>query len=296
MVPADLALAAGVINADPRPECAGRVSHAGNPLVKFTTDIGGGVQTYTFDSNAVYDATLTYADGTTATVTAVIVQSTTGQLFLAPDPVVSTDLAPYEAKPIRSIAVNSVSLSSGTFATDRYVTGFDDGYVDGTAGSDLINASYVEPIANGTDKIDNGDAGLTGSSGNDDLVRAGAGNDTVLSGAGNDIVYGGTENDSLSGEAGNDTLYGETGNDTLLGGDGADRLDGGAGNDQLYGNTGDDTLTGGAGADVLSASSGMGGILWHGSSSGRGPCQAVSTASTVRSAALPCCPMRPAAP
>lgn len=223
---------------------------------QFSTDIGSGVQAYTYDSNAVYNATITYADGTTATVTAVIVQSTTGQLFMAPDPVASTDLAPYEAKPIRAVTFNSVANSTNGLATDRYVTGFDDGYVDGTAGSDLINASYVEPVANGTDKIDNGDAGLTGSSGNDDFVRAGAGNDTVLSGAGNDIVYGGTENDSLSGETGNDTLYGETGNDTVLGGAGADSMSGGDGADSLDGGTEGDVLSGGAGADTLRGGAG----------------------------------------
>ncbi|MBS0565081.1 MAG: Hint domain-containing protein [Proteobacteria bacterium] len=171
----------------------------------------------------------------------------------------------------------------------RQVTGFDDGYVDGTAGNDLIDASYVEPIAGGSDKIDNNDAGLAGSSGNDDYVRAGAGNDTVLAGDGNDTVDGGTGNDSIDGGVGNDSLMGGTGNDTLIGGAGDDTLvgdyandtlgghdsllggdgndsisggigndtiDGGNGNDTVDGGSGDDTITGGAGDDSLAGGTG----------------------------------------
>ena len=41
VVPEDLALAVAVINADPHPVFMGRVSHAGNPLVKFTHVING---------------------------------------------------------------------------------------------------------------------------------------------------------------------------------------------------------------------------------------------------------------
>lgn len=252
---------------------------------QFTTNIGAGTQTFIYDANAAYNATITYADGTTAIVTAVVVQTTTGELFLAPELTANTDTTAYEAKPIRSITLNSVnSATNVNLATDRYFTAFDDGYIDGTAGGDLINGSYVEPVANGSDKVDNNDAGLAGSSGNDDYIRAGAGNDTVLSGLGNDSVYAGTGNDSVDGGDGNDTLYGEDGDDTLIGAagndqirggigndslyggadadtlygdDGSDRLFGGTGADQLYGGTGDDTLQGGDGADLLSASSGM---------------------------------------
>ena len=35
---------------------------------QFSTNIGAGVQTFTFDASIVYDATVTYADGTTGTV------------------------------------------------------------------------------------------------------------------------------------------------------------------------------------------------------------------------------------
>lgn len=51
----------------------------------FTTNTGSGTQTYSFDGVANYNATITYADGTTATVTAVIAQDTAGNLYLAPE-------------------------------------------------------------------------------------------------------------------------------------------------------------------------------------------------------------------
>ena len=223
-----------------------------------------GAAQQTFDSVVQYDSvTLTYADGTSATVSVILFQDTTGNLYLAPQIVANAVTTAYEAKPIQSFTINPLSTYTNTttgLAIDRYVTAFDDGYIDGTAGNDLIDASYIEPIAGGSDKIDNGDAGLPGASGNDDYVRAGAGNDTVRAGAGNDIVYGGTGNDSLDGGTGNDTLLGEDGNDTLLGGDGndllyggvgADSLDGGIGDDTLYGEDGKDTLLGGSGNDSL---------------------------------------------
>lgn len=222
---------------------------------QFTTDIGAGVQTFTFDASVIYNTTVTYADGTTGTVTMVLVQSTTGQLFLAPEPAAAPapDTAVYEAKPIVSVTLNSLFGSNFLgLGIDRTVTGLDDGFVEGTAGNDLINAGYVEPIANGSDKIDGGD-GITsaGTAWQDDRVRAGAGNDTVLSGLGNDFVDGGTGADSIDGGAGNDTIDGGDGDDSLLGGDGADSIAGGAGNDQLFGEAGNDTLNGGAGNDTL---------------------------------------------
>jgi Ca2+-binding RTX toxin-like protein len=110
-----------------------------------------------------------------------------------------------------------------------------DGIVDGTAGNDSIGAAYTgDP---GGDRIDNNDAtGFSGTTGNDDYVRAAAGNDTVASGLGNDHVFGGTGSDSISGGSGTDTLEGDEDGDTL---------DGGSGNDTLYGGDGADTLIGG---------------------------------------------------
>ncbi|MEZ5778405.1 MAG: Hint domain-containing protein [Paracoccaceae bacterium] len=221
---------------------------------QFTTDIGSGPQTFTFDASVIYNATITYANGTTATVTAVIAQDDAGHLFLAPEFTLNADTTAYEALPIRSITFDSVNGDTFSGMTaDRILTGFDDGIVEGTSGNDLINGSYIEPAANGSDRVDNNDAVLPGTTGNDDYIRAGAGNDTVLSGAGNDIVYGGTGNDSLNGGSGNDLLYGEDGNDTLIGGNGDDTLAGGNGADNMQGGSGDDrfVLSGTYGNDTI---------------------------------------------
>lgn len=226
---------------------------------QFSTNIGAGTQTFTFDATIVYNTTITYADGTTGTVSMVMAQDTAGHLFLAPEPAAAPapDTAVYEAKPILSVTINSITNGTTSYAgigIDRTVTGFDDGYVEGTAGNDLINASYVEPIANGTDRIDNGDGiSSAGTAWQDDRVRAGAGNDTVLSGLGNDYVDGGTGADSIDGGSGNDSLFGGAGtfNDTILGGTGNDTIDGGDGNDSLLGGAGTDSILGGLGADAV---------------------------------------------
>lgn len=204
----------------------------------FTTDIGAGAQSFTFDGLSVFNATITYANGTTASVTAVLAQSTTGELFLAPEIGFNTDVTAFEAGPIVSITLDSVNASTNTnLGANRFAQGWDDGVVDGTGGADLIDNSYIEPVASGSDRVDNGD-GLSGPGFNDDVIDAGAGNDTVLAGLGDDSVLGGAGADSLSGESGNDTLLGQGGNDTLIGGAGDDSLEGGTGNDVLYGDGG----------------------------------------------------------
>jgi Ca2+-binding RTX toxin-like protein len=207
---------------------------------QFTTDIGSGPQTFTFDGLSTFNATLTYTDGTTASFLAILVQDTSGNLFLAP-PLNTTaanaaNIAAMTARPIESIDLGTVNTSTNTnLGADRADIGIDDGIVQGTGGNDLINGGYIEPVANGSDRVDNNDAV---GGGNDDIILAGAGADTVLAGLGNDSVEGGTGADSLSGESGNDTLLGQGGADTLIGGNGDDSLEGGAGNDVLYGDGG----------------------------------------------------------
>ena len=110
-----------------------------------------------------------------------------------------------------------------------------DGVVEGTAGNDLIDINYTGDAE--VDRIDRLDAtGHSGTTGDADVVMAGAGDDTVQAGVANDIVYGG---------AGNDQITTATGNDWADGGAENDSIDGGSGNDSLYGGTGDDTLIGG---------------------------------------------------
>lgn len=129
-----------------------------------------------------------------------------------------------------------------------------DGIVEGTAGDDLIDASYTgDPEG---DVIDGNDEFLPGEGPNDDIVLAGDGDDTVIAGLGDDEVFGGEGDDDLRGNQGNDELFGEEGNDTLNGGQGDDLIDGGEGNDTVQGGDGDDTILGGEGADDLQGNDG----------------------------------------
>ncbi|MFT6535199.1 MAG: Ca2+-binding RTX toxin-like protein [Loktanella salsilacus] len=104
-----------------------------------------------------------------------------------------------------------------------------DGTVSGTAGDDIIGAGYTDGDG---DTVDNNDAILPDTAGNDDLIVAGAGNDTVYAGDGNDTV---------SGDAGTDTIYGGAGDDFIGGGSVLDNEVYTEG-DELYGGDGDDTI------------------------------------------------------
>jgi len=81
--------------------------------------IDGGPE-QTFDGLAVYNATLTYADGSTATISAVVFQDTNGNTYLAPEMTENADQAALTAKPIQSLELNSV-LTDTTLglASDR---------------------------------------------------------------------------------------------------------------------------------------------------------------------------------
>jgi len=146
-----------------------------------------------------------------------------------------------------------------------------DGYVNGTAGDDLIDVDYIDDPDG--DRVDAHDAVLADPNGsyladagdNDDTILAGAGDDTVYAGEGNDLIMGEDGNDTLFGQAdddqlcgqdGDDTLYGGTGNDLLEGMEDNDLLFGGEGNDIVKGDAGDDIAYGGDGDDVLYGGSG----------------------------------------
>lgn len=68
---------------------------------------GGPAQT--FDATAVYNATLTYSDGTTAQFTAVVFQDTDGNTYLAPEFSQNADQDALSAKPILSMSLDSLA-------------------------------------------------------------------------------------------------------------------------------------------------------------------------------------------
>ncbi len=149
------------------------------------------------------------------------------------------------------------------------------GTVTGSAGNDIIDASFVGDLEN--DLIDSGVSG-NGPTGNEDIVEGGAGNDAISSGLADDTVFGGDgadyirgdegndelhggegddiikgldDNDKIYGDEGDDNLFGDNGDDVVIGGDGNDNMGGGDGDDTLCAGDGDDSLFGGEGSDVF---------------------------------------------
>lgn len=208
---------------------------------------GGAVQN--FDAVATYNATIQYADGTTATITATVFQDVNGNTYLAPEETANADQAALTDKPILSLNLTSVVANSGDMLAER-VAGDFKASVDGTAGDDSMSVGYADTQG---DQITEGNDHIVSGSGND-TVSAGGGNDAINTDTGNDWVYGGSGADVYYGGSGNDRFGDwntEGGNDTLYGGDGDDTLIGAADSDQIYGDTGNDFLSGGVGADTI---------------------------------------------
>ena len=151
-----------------------------------------------FDAIASYAATLTYADGSQATVTAIVFQSTNGDLFLAPAASSSDYQSALEAGPIDSITFNTVSSNESMMYASRVDADYvaPDGTVDGTSGDDSMRVGSTDAQA---DEVDN--------SGN--AIKLGAGNDKISAGSGDDTILGGAGNDYIAGNDGDDRLHGD---------------------------------------------------------------------------------------
>ncbi len=76
---------------------------------QFSIDGSG---SFTFDAAAIYNATITYSDGTTDTITAVVFQDTNGNTYLAPEFSDNADQAALEAGPIESLSLDSLAGSN----------------------------------------------------------------------------------------------------------------------------------------------------------------------------------------
>ena len=79
-----------------------------NSLSNDTSRINGG-PLKTFDGVGVYNPTIPYLDETTATITAVIIQDTAGRTYWVPELSANADQLAMEAKPIRSLRLDSVN-------------------------------------------------------------------------------------------------------------------------------------------------------------------------------------------
>lgn len=96
-----------------------------NALSNDTFSIDGG-PSQTLDGLGVYNATITYTDGTpSATITATVFQDTAGNLYLAPETSQNADYFAMIAAPIESLTLDSrVNISSGRLLADRASTDF----------------------------------------------------------------------------------------------------------------------------------------------------------------------------
>jgi len=184
---------------------------------QFTVD-GGGDQT--MDAVSSYDATITYLDGTTATISAVLFQDTSGNFYFAPEMTANGDQTVLEAQPIQSLTLDVLVEDSIVLGADRVDWDFAE-VVDGTTGNDAMTAGYTDG---------DGDQ-IGGIDGDNEWIYGYGGDDTITGGAGNDTIDGGIGDDTIAGGAGDDVLHGDEGFDTFLFSDnwGSDTVYGGAG-------------------------------------------------------------------
>ncbi len=161
---------------------------------------GGPDQTH--DMTMGYNATVTYADGTTATGQFSVFQDHDGNTYLAPETSYNADQVVLEAKPIASITFGTAVYGSGGqgwgLTADRYDADFaGPASVDGTSRDDVMEVGHID--ADG-DQID-------GADGDDDTIYGYGGNDAIDGGAGNDVIAGNDGADTLRGGDGDDTIF-----------------------------------------------------------------------------------------
>lgn len=266
---------------------ATNVYDTNNNLAGDNFRIDGGAD-QTFDSISVFSATITYTDGTTASISAVVFQDTSGNTYLAPETTFNADQAALEAGPIRSLTLDNLNSNNSNLTAIRETGNFveADGTIDGTSGNDAIGSGYTDSEGDAVDGWDGDTDSIDAGAGND-TIHGGANMDTIRGGDGDDVIDGGDSTDFLFGGAGNDffsdsggltsddTIYGEAGNDTIAGGVREDYLDGGADADTfiIEDEFGNDTIIGGEGgtdSDTidLSALSGPVAVTYTGDETG----------------------------
>ncbi|MHA6264747.1 Hint domain-containing protein [Arenibacterium sp. CAU 1754] len=127
------------------------------PSETFTID-GGADQV--FDGTAIYNATITYTDGTTAGITAVIFQDSAGNTYLAPEFSPNGDQTALEAKPIQSLTLDSVNRNTNLsgLSGDRQLSAFMVCFAEGTLLATPSGQTPVEKLAVGdtVDTLDHG--------------------------------------------------------------------------------------------------------------------------------------------
>lgn len=124
-----------------------------NNLANERFRINGGPN-QTFDASAIYNATITYTNGTTADITAVIFQDTAGNTYLAPEFSNNSDQTALQAGPIRSLRLNSLEGNNYSGLTgDRQATNFAVCFAAGTMIETPDGARAVETLSAGDSVI-----------------------------------------------------------------------------------------------------------------------------------------------
>ncbi len=119
---------------------------------------GGAAQT--FDATSVYNATITYIDGTTANITAVVYQDINGNTYLAPEYSANTDQTALEAGAIRSLSLDSLAGNNYSgMTTSRQTWNYVTCFVRGTKIETADSPVAVEDLKTG-DLIRTVDHGL----------------------------------------------------------------------------------------------------------------------------------------
>ncbi len=120
-----------------------------NELASETFRIDGGPD-QTFDGVALYNATLTYVDGSTANIAAVVFQDTEGNTYLAPHITANGHQSALEAGAIRSLSLdNIVTDTAGGMAAQRQPWDFVTCFTDGTLITTPDGATPIEALRPG---------------------------------------------------------------------------------------------------------------------------------------------------
>lgn len=122
-------------------------------------DLGTGTQTQVFEGMAIYTATVTFADNSTATVSAVVFQDESGYLFLAPETLQNADAATYQSGPIVSLELTRVDRDTSDLDIFRNSNDFVACFSAGTLIETAEGLRPVEDLRAG-DQIKTVDCGL----------------------------------------------------------------------------------------------------------------------------------------
>ena len=119
----------------------------------------------THDATMLFDATLTYKDGSTANISAVVMQDTNGDAYLMPEVTNNADAAAMGAGPIASITLNAPIYANGNpgqgfnLTGNRHDTNFVPCFTPGTLIATKMGERRVEDLRPG-DRVITRDNGM----------------------------------------------------------------------------------------------------------------------------------------